>query len=377
AFHDLRMYAEITVNPDPMVQYQSVSGTVRVANYSPSLDWQGTIYVDLYNANDQFLGTVDQLDNYTLSSYHAVTWNFSKPSIQSSPGNYKLYVRVKRTGEDDINILPEGNYENGRDIQIIQNTSGQPDLTVSAINASPSPVNANNMISVQFTESNIGTVPAGPHRLYIGIYKNADQYDYYGYVNMDALASNESVTKTYTLPILPGYLGQVAIFTYTDGNGQISESDEGNNVKADAIMVIASSFASNPDPSNLPQVDLALRDVPVFSDAPIGDQSDVELHSSPATSTVNYGDSQIQLMAFPNPTSDNLTLQYELVSTTPVRIDLLDNQGRTVLEIMKTTTQSPGAKSINVDLSQLPAGIYNCMINTSNGKTTVPIVLTH
>lgn len=377
AFHDLRLYADITVNPNPMVQFQSVSGSVRVANYSPNLDWQGTIYVDLYDANDQFLGTVDQLDNYALSSYHALTWNFSKPSIQSSPGNYKLYVRVQRTGEDDINILPEGNYENGRDIQILQNTSGQPDLTVSAINASPSTVNANQTISVQFTDRNIGTAPAGPHRLYIGIYKSASQYEYYGYVNMPSLAVNESSTKTVNLPILPGYLGQVAIFAYTDGNGQISESNEGNNVKADVITVSASSFVANTGPSDLPQTELSQRNVPVFSNAPIGNQPDAEIQSQTTTSTVNYGDSQIQLTAFPNPTSNSVTLRYELISTTPVKIELLDNLGRTVMEIMKATTQSPGTKSIDIDLSQLPAGTYNCVINTSNGKTTVPIVLNH
>ncbi|MEM8523455.1 MAG: T9SS type A sorting domain-containing protein [Bacteroidota bacterium] len=73
------------------------------------------------------------------------------------------------------------------------------------------------------------------------------------------------------------------------------------------------------------------------------------------------------LRAFPNPTASNVFLEYELVQSADVLINIYDNLGRMVLR-QNQGRQAAGQVQQNVDLSDLPAGIYTLQIQASGSN---------
>jgi len=110
--------------------------------------------------------------------------------------------------------------------------SALPDLTVRSVGFSPEGVNRGGVISVSWTEANIGGGGAGAYR--VGVYLGTSEYgrDYLlGSFNRDGLAagSSKSYTQTFTVPAnIPPGVYYVTVFI--DDLRAVSESNEDNNI---------------------------------------------------------------------------------------------------------------------------------------------------
>jgi len=76
----------------------------------------------------------------------------------------------------------------------------------------------------------------------------------------------------------------------------------------------------------------------------------------------------LQLQAYPNPTSQRLTLTYTLEKSSTVRITLFDINGRKLSETNDASASGPNTSYMNV--ASLPIGSYYYRIETSDAVLT-------
>ena len=77
---------------------------------------------------------------------------------------------------------------------------------------------------------------------------------------------------------------------------------------------------------------------------------------------------------FPNPTSDNFKLTYELPNTTYINIALYDNTGK-LIETYNQGTYMAGSHSFTADVSKLPAGVYSVVVKSDNLTTSKQLIV--
>lgn len=75
---------------------------------------------------------------------------------------------------------------------------------------------------------------------------------------------------------------------------------------------------------------------------------------------------------YPNPVADKACLQYYLDGNSSVEITVTDLAGRVVLQ-KSSSRQAAGIHLMELDLSQLPSGVYLCRIRTAKGSETLKI----
>ena len=79
------------------------------------------------------------------------------------------------------------------------------------------------------------------------------------------------------------------------------------------------------------------------------------------------------IRVYPNPTRDKVTMQYILDENTPVHIAVFDMHGRIVFRKDKAM-QENGLHHLELDLSDLTAGLYVIRVHTSKGFETFKVV---
>lgn len=78
---------------------------------------------------------------------------------------------------------------------------------------------------------------------------------------------------------------------------------------------------------------------------------------------------------YPNPVTQNETLQYTLTNEEPVLIRLLDMQGNVVQTLAPGQMQEPGEHNQPLNLSEgLASGSYVIAISTPDGQMSIKIV---
>lgn len=75
---------------------------------------------------------------------------------------------------------------------------------------------------------------------------------------------------------------------------------------------------------------------------------------------------------YPNPVTDKACLLYQLYDNSSVEIAVTDLLGRVVFQ-QNLPVQSSGVHFMELDLSQLPSGVYLCRISTDRGSETLKI----
>lgn len=75
---------------------------------------------------------------------------------------------------------------------------------------------------------------------------------------------------------------------------------------------------------------------------------------------------------YPNPVADKVCLQYQLLNNSAVEITLTDLMGRVVMQ-RNLPAQAAGIHLMELDLSQLPSGVYLCRICMDKGSETLKI----
>jgi hypothetical protein len=81
------------------------------------------------------------------------------------------------------------------------------------------------------------------------------------------------------------------------------------------------------------------------------------------------------LTVFPNPTTDQLNVEFDLVKSSELTIDLYNITGKLVMS-KDFGTLSAGYSLNRVDLSYLNAGVYILNINTNDGRVVRKVTVT-
>lgn len=128
----------------------------------------------------------------------------------------------------------------------------------------------------------------------------------------------------------------------------------------------STSYHSTHDVSDSNNYDF-LADVARYNMAMLVDYSGLD-------NTVSVEEQTFAPMArlYPNPVSDKACLQYHLSGNSPVGITITDMLGHVVLQ-QHLTVQTAGNHLVELDLSQLPSGVYLCRLRTDRGSETLKI----
>lgn len=80
------------------------------------------------------------------------------------------------------------------------------------------------------------------------------------------------------------------------------------------------------------------------------------------------------LVLSPNPAHQITSLTFELDQKGPVSIRLLDMQGRTAQQVLASKNMTAGTHQQQINLSQLPQGMYMLQIHSSAGVKNTPVL---
>ncbi|MEZ4983012.1 MAG: T9SS type A sorting domain-containing protein [Saprospiraceae bacterium] len=79
------------------------------------------------------------------------------------------------------------------------------------------------------------------------------------------------------------------------------------------------------------------------------------------------------LQTFPNPTTDNLTINVDLAESTAVSIDVLDVRGRLVNNVANNVQGIQGAQRFNWTVGDAPAGSYFVRVRAGKSEVTTRV----
>jgi len=88
--------------------------------------------------------------------------------------------------------------------------------------------------------------------------------------------------------------------------------------------------------------------------------------STSASGTNGILNSDIELDIYPNPVSDETKLEFTLDRVCPVSIYIVNSSGQQIKTIQKSTELMGGPYSYNLDIEELPNGVYYLLLNAGN-----------
>lgn len=91
-------------------------------------------------------------------------------------------------------------------------------------------------------------------------------------------------------------------------------------------------------------------------------------------SPVNYSD-KYALTVSPNPAVQVTNIEYSLPTSDLVTIELLDQSGRVVKNVLTNTSQAAGTHKMQIDVSGVQAGLYILSVRTSIGGSVKKVVV--
>lgn len=100
-----------------------------------------------------------------------------------------------------------------------------------------------------------------------------------------------------------------------------------------------------------------------------GGNSDTLLFYVVVASAINDLGSQNTVMAYPVPASNQLNVAYNFAQAGTIELQLYDMNGQLVKQLANMD-HADGHGSFVADVSQIPVGMYQLVINTSQGSTT-------
>ncbi len=152
---DIRLYSQVSFDPNPIEQGSPVSIQVKIANYG-SADFQGDFAAALHTSSGSFVGDIEIKTNQTLSSNKYKTYTFSKDTIVSNPGNYQIQIKYNSSS---WNVIPEGAYDNPVPVQIVAASSQVDEATFTGNETIPdgTSFDGGSSFTKQWTIRNTGT----------------------------------------------------------------------------------------------------------------------------------------------------------------------------------------------------------------------------
>ena len=87
----------------------------------------------------------------------------------------------------------------------------------------------------------------------------------------------------------------------------------------------------------------------------------------PASPVAEMLTSELEIMAYPNPASDETTIKFRVPQTGPVKVELYALTGLRVATVFHGVAEADASQFVNFDTRSLPAGTYIYRIATDNG----------
>lgn len=158
---DMRLYREITVNPDPIEYGSGFSVTANFANYGENAtnNFTGDIAAAIFNSSNQFISYIEIKTDYTLNynNYYTNPIEFTTNNITAlTPGVYTIGVYYKPTGTQQWIAFANGNYQNFISIEVKGNDTN-PLKLYAAIETTPSIITRNQTFEIKFDVANFAT----------------------------------------------------------------------------------------------------------------------------------------------------------------------------------------------------------------------------
>ena len=88
---------------------------------------------------------------------------------------------------------------------------------------------------------------------------------------------------------------------------------------------------------------------------------------------MGFGANAREVLIFPNPTSTNLNVRYNLAKEDDITIALFDMQGKLILQ-KRVGKQVSGEQQQTIDVSNLPEGSYACRIKGHHQTVTKTVI---
>ncbi len=159
--YDMRLYTEITVNPDPIEYGNGFSVSANFANFgtSSSNNFTGDFTAAIFNSNNQFVSYIETKTGYSLNfnSYFTNPIVFTTSNISAlTPGNYTIGVYYKPTGTQQWIAFANGSYQNFKSVEVKGNDTN-PLKLYAAIVTTPNIITRNQTFDVNFDVANYAT----------------------------------------------------------------------------------------------------------------------------------------------------------------------------------------------------------------------------
>ncbi len=146
-------------------------------------------------------------------------------------------------------------------------------------------------------------------------------------------------------------------YTYTDATGHFTFK----NIALGSYQVYAEDLNRKPAP--IP--------VEITQDNPNDTTLHISVTSSSATGINTIGNVTLSSV-YPNPAATSFTLQLSSTQNLKAALKLLDVLGREVQQQQMNIVTGNNTAEMNIE--QLPAGVYELVIQTSSGRLTLPVV---
>jgi hypothetical protein len=109
---------------------------------------------------------------------------------------------------------------------------------------------------------------------------------------------------------------------------------------------------------------------------PVGTtEKDTVVSYKQAKPEVIHPELDFNLQAYPNPTTGNINISYEVVKRGNVQLDLFDIKGVLVKSLVSQQNQYEGKYTIPTDVSDLVNGIYICRVIVSGIEKTTKLII--
>jgi len=232
------------VAPSPLSQGQGCTITVEVQNEFSS-DVTANFRCALYSNSNVFLGEIDIKNGEFFSANEIRTFVFSKPIINSSPGNYKIWIESRVTDDTPWTVLHKENASSIIPVSISSSGSGQnaPDIAITNINILPNyNPDIGDDVYFQATIENVGQVMANN-------------------INLNFIVEGQAFYTSYTTSLAPGAINTITSPAYifnSSGTYQCFAEAEAvtgemyllNNTAVQSVVVYGESFLWSTEISN-------------------------------------------------------------------------------------------------------------------------------
>lgn len=272
--------------------------------------------------------------------------------------------------------------------QVIFNTVGQYTVTLVATNSlgSDSEIKTNYITVVQQTGPCAGssaTCDEYINTVTLNTINNTSACSVGGYANYTTLSTNLSKGAAYTITVLPGIVGQTAqaytddeIAVWIDYNNDMDFVDAGERI---AYVIVAAGWSNVfnftvPTTAVTGSVNMRVRISYSVDGAIIPcDQStfgEVEDYKVNIVASSGLEENLLdQVTLYPNPTQDNITLNFGAASSTIQRMELTSITGQVLkrFEVKNNNSQV-------IEMGEFAAGVYQVVIYSPSGIITKRII---